>query len=155
MPQVIHTAEWPEDYQKAQWENTQVAVIGSGASSIQVVPSLQPFVKGLDVFARNGVWFIQLAEQFAQNHQYSEEERADFKKDPEKLIAHAKELDAYTNRLLPALFAGSPVASFMRDHFKERMAKHIKDERLLKGFLPNYGIGCEYLCTNILRDARC
>lgn len=27
---VVHTARWPKDYQKEQWQNDRVAVIGSG-----------------------------------------------------------------------------------------------------------------------------
>lgn len=49
---MIHTARWPKDYQQEQWKNDRVAVIGSGASSIQTVPSMQPYTKHLDVFVR-------------------------------------------------------------------------------------------------------
>jgi cation diffusion facilitator CzcD-associated flavoprotein CzcO len=49
---VVHTANWPEDYQEKQWANERVAVIGSGASSIQTVPGMQPYVKRMDVYAR-------------------------------------------------------------------------------------------------------
>jgi cation diffusion facilitator CzcD-associated flavoprotein CzcO len=38
---ILHTARWPEDYQKEEWQNETVAVIGSGASSIQTVPTMQ------------------------------------------------------------------------------------------------------------------
>lgn len=38
---VIHTAGWPDDYQREQWEGQDVVVIGSGATSIQVVPAMQ------------------------------------------------------------------------------------------------------------------
>jgi cation diffusion facilitator CzcD-associated flavoprotein CzcO len=39
---ICHTARWPEDYQEEEWKNDQVAIIGSGASSIQTVPKMQP-----------------------------------------------------------------------------------------------------------------
>lgn len=51
---IIHTARWPENYQKEEWKNDRVAVIGSGASSIQTVPTMQPHAKHLDVFVRTG-----------------------------------------------------------------------------------------------------
>lgn len=38
---VIHTARWPEEYQQDKWKQEHVAVIGSGASSVQTVPSMQ------------------------------------------------------------------------------------------------------------------
>jgi hydroxyversicolorone monooxygenase len=38
---VIHSADWPEDYTQEQWQEEKVAVIGSGATSIQIVPNMQ------------------------------------------------------------------------------------------------------------------
>lgn len=49
---IIHTATWPESYGPEQWKNQKVAVIGSGASSLQVVPNMQPEVEHMDVFVR-------------------------------------------------------------------------------------------------------
>lgn len=49
---MIHTANWPKDYKEEQWKNDRVAVIGSGASSIQTVPTMQPHTKHIDVFVR-------------------------------------------------------------------------------------------------------
>lgn len=51
---VIHTARWPSDYEAEQWKNDNVAVIGSGASSIQTVPAMQPHAKHIDIFVRTG-----------------------------------------------------------------------------------------------------
>lgn len=50
---IIHTARWPAEYHgEEQWKGQRVAVIGSGASSLQVVPSMQPHVAKMDVFVR-------------------------------------------------------------------------------------------------------
>lgn len=38
---VVHTAGWPDSYGEAQWKDDTVAVIGSGASSVQTVPTMQ------------------------------------------------------------------------------------------------------------------
>jgi cation diffusion facilitator CzcD-associated flavoprotein CzcO len=38
---VMHTARWPEKYWEDEWKQDRVAVIGSGASSIQTVPAMQ------------------------------------------------------------------------------------------------------------------
>lgn len=56
---VVHTARWPKDYQKEAWAKDRVAVIGSGASSIQTVPNMQPHTKHIDIFVRTGVWYVQ------------------------------------------------------------------------------------------------
>lgn len=49
---MIHSARWPSDFGEEQWKGQKVAVIGSGASSLQIVPSIQPHVGKLDVFVR-------------------------------------------------------------------------------------------------------
>ena len=90
---VVHTARWDKDYQAEQWKNDRVAVIGSGASSIQTVPTMQPHVKHLDIFVRTAVWFVQIANNFGQNHQYDDNDKSKFKKDPKSLVAHAKDIE--------------------------------------------------------------
>lgn len=38
---LFHTAGWPDDYKEEEWIGQDVVVIGSGATSVQVVPSMQ------------------------------------------------------------------------------------------------------------------
>lgn len=65
---LFHTARWPEDYSAEQWKDERVAVLGSGASAIQVVPTMQPHVKHLDLYIRTPVWFAELAGHSGVNH---------------------------------------------------------------------------------------
>lgn len=64
---LIHTARWPESYQKEQWTGERVAVIGSGASSIQVVPEMQPDVKQMQIYVRTPVWFTGVVRHEGDN----------------------------------------------------------------------------------------
>lgn len=64
---LVHTARWPDEYGASQWKHERVAVIGSGATSIQVVPTLQPHVKSMDVFVRTPVWFAEIADHSGDN----------------------------------------------------------------------------------------
>lgn len=145
---VVHTARWPHDYQKEQWANDRVAVIGSGASSIQTVPAMQPHVKHLDIFVRTGVWFVQIANNFGQNKEYSQEERDTFRNDPKALLAHAKDIEGQVNGLWGAFYAGSEAQKQGQKLFKARMREHIKDDRLLEGFTPKFEIGCK--CASVI-----
>ena len=138
----IHTAIWPEDYQDKEWANDRVAVIGSGASSIQTVPKMQPHVKHLDIFVRTGVWFVQIANNYGQNKEYSQEERDEFRRDPKKLVAHAKDIEDQVNGLWGAFYSGSEGQKAAQQLFRERMKEFIKDERLLQGFTPKFEVGC-------------
>jgi cation diffusion facilitator CzcD-associated flavoprotein CzcO len=51
----FHTARWEHDVDLA---GKRVAVIGTGASAIQVVPRIQPQVAHLDVFQRTPPWIM-------------------------------------------------------------------------------------------------
>lgn len=64
---LIHTARWPSDYNEEQWKGDRVAVVGSGATSMQVVPTMQPHVEKMDVFVRTPVWFAEFADHNGEN----------------------------------------------------------------------------------------
>ena len=52
---VFHSAAWDHD---VDLRGKRVAVIGTGASAIQIVPSIQPEVARLDVFQRTPPWIV-------------------------------------------------------------------------------------------------
>jgi cation diffusion facilitator CzcD-associated flavoprotein CzcO len=52
---VIHTSRWRAD---ARFEGKRVAVIGTGASAVQVVPELAKSVQSLAVFQRTPGWIL-------------------------------------------------------------------------------------------------
>lgn len=139
---ITHTARWPKDYQAEQWKGDRVAIIGSGASSIQTVPTMQPHVKHMDIFVRTGVWFVQIANNFGQNHEYTDEERKTFRDDPQKLVEHAKSIEDQVNGLWGGFYKNATAQAEGQKMLKARMAEFIKDERLLKGYTPEFGFGC-------------
>ena len=53
---IVHTAQWPEGFDVT---GKRVALIGSGASAIQVGPAMAPAVKSLSVFQRSGAWVVR------------------------------------------------------------------------------------------------
>ncbi|KAL3430652.1 putative sterigmatocystin biosynthesis monooxygenase stcW [Aspergillus tetrazonus] len=140
---VIHTAAWPDDYGEAQWNSDRVAVIGSGASSIQAVAGMQPHVGHLDIFVRTGVWFGVLAGNTgAPTKIYSAAERAQFRSNPSALVEHAKSIEAEVNGMWGAFYRDSTAQKGASAFFRQRMASIIKDDRLAKGFTPTFGFGC-------------
>ncbi|KAF2088438.1 FAD/NAD(P)-binding domain-containing protein [Saccharata proteae CBS 121410] len=139
---VCHTARWPKDYQEEQWKNDTVAIIGSGASSIQAVPKMQPHVKHMDVFVRTGVWFVQIAGNTQQQKEYSTQEKDHFRNDPKALVDHAKSIEDQVNGLWGTFYDNSEKQHEAQQIFKERMAELIKDKRLLEGFTPRFQVGC-------------
>lgn len=52
---VFHSAQWRHD---VKLEGKRVAVIGTGASAIQIVPAIQPRVSRLFLFQRSPAWIL-------------------------------------------------------------------------------------------------
>ena len=50
---IVHTARWPRNFDVT---GKRVAVIGNGASAMQLVPAIAPKVKSLTIFARSKQW---------------------------------------------------------------------------------------------------
>ncbi|OPB44503.1 hypothetical protein A0O28_0028220 [Trichoderma guizhouense] len=130
---VIHTAGWPNGYEKEQWKDENVVVIGSGASSVQTVPSMQPYVKQMTVFVRTPVWFVQIMDNFGNNHEYSEKQREEFRKNPEKLFAHVKGIEDHFNATYDYNILNTSEQLGAVQEVSARMKEHIKDSRLLQG----------------------
>ncbi|KAK1975923.1 cyclohexanone monooxygenase [Colletotrichum cereale] len=141
---VMHTADWPADYGAAhQWKPDRVAVIGSGASSVQVVPAMQPHVKHMHIFVRTGVWFVNIPAERGPEYEYTAAEKEGFKKDPAALVAYAKGIEDGLGSFFLLMFKGSTAQANSRKQIAERMASIITDERLLKGFTPTWSVGCK------------
>jgi cation diffusion facilitator CzcD-associated flavoprotein CzcO len=51
----MHTARWDQDQDLA---GKRVAIIGTGASAVQVIPEIAPIVKHLTVFQRTPIWCL-------------------------------------------------------------------------------------------------
>jgi len=51
----FHSADWPADFDPT---GKRVAVIGTGASAVQIVPALQPHVEHLTLFQRTPAWVV-------------------------------------------------------------------------------------------------
>ncbi|PSK43626.1 hypothetical protein B9Z65_7140 [Elsinoe australis] len=140
---VLHTARWDEKYQEEQWKEDRVAVIGSGASSVQTVPKMVPHVKHMDIFVRTGVWFVIIANNsHGTNEEYEAEKKTLFRTQPRELVAHAKDIEDQVNGLWGSFYEGTEAQEQAQQIFRARMAEFIKDERLLKGFTPTFGLGC-------------
>tara|TARA_R110001592_G_scaffold63585_5_gene194865 strand:+ start:483 stop:2069 length:1587 start_codon:yes stop_codon:yes gene_type:complete len=53
---VMHSAQWDESYDLA---GKRVAVIGTGASAVQLIPKIAPDVEHLDVYQRTPIWVLK------------------------------------------------------------------------------------------------
>lgn len=145
--QLLHTARWPDNYGPAEWSDQRVAVLGSGASAIQVVPSIQPHVKQMDVFVRTPVWFAELGGHAGQNHDYEPKERQKLKDDTDYLLRTAKSIEDGLNGItgIKAMMTSSAESRQVRKYFQKRMRRLLEDDEVYRQLLPGFPIGCRRL----------
>ncbi|RKK76770.1 putative sterigmatocystin biosynthesis monooxygenase stcW [Fusarium oxysporum] len=139
---LLHTAAWDDRFDEEAWKNKTVAVIGSGASAVQVVPRMQPHVSKMTVFSRTPIWFAPGLAGDEFSPEYSPADREEFKKDPSKLQAHGKSIERRLNSLFPIFYSGTDHQRNAIKFFYDQMKIKIKDPKLLQGFTPEFVPGC-------------
>jgi cation diffusion facilitator CzcD-associated flavoprotein CzcO len=133
--EVFHSARWNHDVDLA---GKRVAVIGTGASAIQIIPEVQKVAAHLDVYQRTAPWIIP-----RNDRAYSRVERAALRRVPglQKLYrtglywAHEAYVPAFT--LQPKLGAPARLAA-MRN-----IQKGISDPELRAKVTPSFQLGCK------------
>ncbi|MGH8494242.1 MAG: flavin-containing monooxygenase [Moraxellaceae bacterium] len=141
--QRMHTARWDHDI---DLRDKRVAMIGTGASALQVIPEIAPDVKKLTVFQRTPIWVLP---------------KPDSAISPlvQKVLATSKALQwsarmvsqavvevgfvitAQYHRYLPVAKVYERVAL---DHLKEQVPDPVLREKLT----PRYGFGCKRPSTS-------
>ncbi|QGI92395.1 hypothetical protein CEK26_005464 [Fusarium fujikuroi] len=146
---VIHSADrtkW-EQYTKDKWANDEIVVIGSGASAYQVVPGMQPHAKKVHSFLRTPAWFFDSSPAFGgdprpQDHTYTEEEKALFRKDHGAMLKHAKANEGVLMMMQHMMVKYDPAYYQVRKNLTERTRKWIKDDELFNKIIPSWSPGC-------------
>ncbi|HEX5089215.1 MAG TPA: NAD(P)/FAD-dependent oxidoreductase [Nocardioides sp.] len=136
---VFHSARWDHD---ADLAGKRVAVIGTGASAIQIVPELQKTLEAtgghLDVYQRTAPWIIPRNDRV-----YPATERAALRRVPglRRLYrtgiywAHESYVPAFT--LAPGLAAPATRAATLN------ITRAVKDPALRAKVTPYFKIGCK------------
>ncbi|KAF2104240.1 FAD/NAD(P)-binding domain-containing protein [Rhizodiscina lignyota] len=142
-----HSSNWDKSFDP---NGKRVAVIGNGASGIQVVPSLQPIVKHLDHYARSPTW---IAGSFAGEGEgrtlepklYPVEKLQSFE-DPEAYYKFRKEFEAKFYRRFETIFKNTEGNEKLRTDFKTAMTERLKEKpELLEQILPDFSPNCRRL----------
>jgi len=133
--EVFHSARWDHD---VDLTGKRVAVIGTGASAIQIVPEIQKVAGHLDVYQRTAPWVIPRNE-----HRYTGVEKLAFRHVPglQKLARAA----IYWGRELyvPAFTKQPKLAAPAKAMALHNIRKGIKDPELREKVTPTYEIGCK------------
>ncbi len=132
---VFHSADWKED---VSLEGKRVAVIGTGASSIQIVPAIAEQVSKLLVFQRTPAWILP-----KQNGTIDAKAQARYAKWPIAQTAIRKTMYGVNEffglgftHFRPIMNIGEMVANKYRD-------KAVRNPALRDKLTPKYPIGCK------------
>ncbi|KAA1425903.1 flavin-containing monooxygenase [Nocardioides antri] len=133
--EIFHSARWNLD---VDLTGKRVAVIGTGASAVQLVPELQKIVSHLDVYQRTPNWIIPRNER-----EFTGIEKALFRHVPG--LQRAVRAGVYTTLegRVPAFARFPALLKVVERQGKANIRKAIKDPELVAKVTPDYRAGCK------------
>jgi cation diffusion facilitator CzcD-associated flavoprotein CzcO len=140
--ETFHTARWNRD---ADLRGKRVAVVGTGASAIQVVPEIQPLVERLTVFQRTPPWVVP-----HRDRPITRVEREVYRRVP--ALQRAVRAGVYWMRelLVPGLAYRPGLMKGVERLARRHLAKQVPDRELRKKVTPDYAIGCKRILPSNL-----
>ena len=136
---VIHTTAWDDDYDP---QNRRVAIIGTGATAVQLIPELARKAADLTVYQRTPIWVVPKIDV-----RFSERAKRLFARVPLTQRAIRSVTDAiYEFMIVTAVlhhryFRRLNIAA--SDLAKMHRFASIRDEELRKELTPDYDFGCK------------
>jgi cation diffusion facilitator CzcD-associated flavoprotein CzcO len=134
---IMHTARWDHGQ---DLRNKRVAVIGTGASAVQVIPSIAPLADRLTVFQRTPVWCLPKLDG-ALSAPLRAILRLPAVRRPARIGSQAFVEATFP---LPAHFHGIvPLSRIGERVGRDLLRKQVKDRALRKKLTPRYALGCK------------
>ena len=88
----FHSARWPDD---VDLTGRRVAVIGSAASAVQLIPEVAKIVEHLTVFQRTAIWVLP-----KDDRPYTDDDKHRFRTDPEAMLELRAKLEDSVNTMM-------------------------------------------------------
>ena len=131
----IHSARWDHDYDFA---GKHVAVIGTGASGIQIIPELVKVAKHVKVFQRTPGWVLPRPDFTTPDWN-----KALFRKLPVSQQAMRNLLYWSHESMALAVIWNSPLTRVAERLAKLHLRRQVKDRWLRRQLTPDFTIGCK------------
>jgi cation diffusion facilitator CzcD-associated flavoprotein CzcO len=131
----FHTAQWRHD---VELEGKRVAVIGTGCSAIQVVPSIQPIAGHIDVFQRSPGWTIARMD-FA----YSDRTKRMLERFPALQRLDRASIFAFHELAAASMTSKAWLRPVFRAMTRFQITHQIKDPELRRKVTPTDEVGCK------------
>ena len=131
----FHSARWDHDHDLA---GERVAVVGTGASSIQFVPQIAPVAGHLDLYQRSAAWITPKPDRSIGARERSWHARAPIgQRAIRTLIYWALELRGIGFAIDPRLMKS------LEAQARRHLDKQVADPELRMRLTPHYQIGCK------------
>lgn len=131
---VVHTARWDHD---VDFAGRRVAVIGTGASAVQVVPELAKAAAHVTVFQRTPAWMLP-----KDDRPYSPEELTRFRRNPFATRLARWQIWKQQHEST-AVLAADPRLDERRTMAKAYLDHKVRDQQLRDALTPEYPFGCK------------
>lgn len=131
---VCHSARWDETIRPGM----RVAVVGSGASAIQIVPALAAAGSDVVNVQRSAAWIIPKGD-----YPYTAQVQQQFHRDDAARCQYRATIFTEADAGFPARLLGSSTQTQLLHRAKEHLRSQIPDPRLRELLTPGYEIGCK------------
>lgn len=135
---LFHTARWDHD---VPLDGRRIGIIGNGSTGVQIVSALASRAGALYQFQRTAQWIMP-----SENPAYTDEEKAQFRANPEILAALKEEADSgpgiarFTNAITnPDSDAMKEIEAIVLANLEE----HVQDDELREKLRPTYRAACK------------
>ena len=137
---IFHSAEWDSSYDLS---GKKAAVIGTGASAIQIIPNIAPVASELFVFQRTPAWVLPRGE--VKN---SAKKRWLYRNLP-VIQKFNRGFIYWSNELVGSAFFGNTfMHKLLRSIASKKLLKEVHDPVIRKGLTPNYKMGCKRILVS-------
>ena len=140
---LFHSSNWQHD---VDFKGKRIALIGNGASGLQVLPSIQPIAKRVDHYARNRTWVAGSISATGpvrrlEPNLFSEEQKRSFL-DPDVYYNFRKAAETASFERFGGIFKGSPENRALREQWQDLMLSRVADKpelasKIIPPFPPN------------------
>jgi cation diffusion facilitator CzcD-associated flavoprotein CzcO len=131
----FHSAQWDHDH---ELDGERVAVIGTGASSIQFIPYIQPKVGKLTLFQRTPPWVMPHPDRPIRDSEKRLFRRLPFTQKLFRAAIYA----FFESRVVPFTKAPGLMKAGERIALRH-MAQDVPDKELRRKLTPHYRMGCK------------
>ncbi|KAF2465279.1 FAD/NAD(P)-binding domain-containing protein [Lindgomyces ingoldianus] len=153
---LMHSAKWDHS---VDFNGKTAGVIGTGSTSVQIVPQLQKICKEVEVYMRSPTWIsppfgagaltndLQKGQEVnpgQRQYDFTEADKKKFAENPDYHLDFRKRIEAEINSLFGMYLQNSELSNMFRDVITKEMNRRMGPghEKLKEFIIPKWSPGC-------------